>query len=48
MLDTGIDVREIVNLVFAKPEYSYTKFWQMVGRGSAQTAQTADRPRFSS
>lgn len=34
MLDTGIDVREIVNLVFAKPIYSYTKFWQMVGRGT--------------
>ena len=27
MLDTGIDVRELVNLVFAKPVYSYTKFW---------------------
>jgi len=34
MLDTGIDVREVVNLVFAKPVYSYTKFWQMVGRGT--------------
>jgi type I restriction enzyme R subunit len=34
MLDTGIDVREIVNLVFAKPVYSYTKFWQMIGRGT--------------
>lgn len=34
MLDTGIDVREIVNLIFAKPVYSYTKFWQMVGRGT--------------
>lgn len=34
MLDTGIDVREIVNLVFAKPVYSFTKFWQMIGRGT--------------
>lgn len=34
MLDTGIDVREVVNLVFAKPVYSYTKFWQMIGRGT--------------
>ena len=34
MLDTGIDVREILNLVFAKPVYSYTKFWQMIGRGT--------------
>jgi type I restriction enzyme R subunit len=34
MLDTGIDVRAIVNLVFAKPVYSYVKFWQMIGRGT--------------
>lgn len=34
MLDTGVDVREVVNLVFAKPVYSYTKFWQMIGRGT--------------
>ncbi len=34
MLDTGVDVREIVNLVFAKPVYSYVKFWQMIGRGT--------------
>ena len=34
MLDTGIDVPEIVNLVFAKPVYSYIKFWQMIGRGT--------------
>lgn len=34
MLDTGIDIREVTNLVFAKPVYSYTKFWQMIGRGT--------------
>jgi len=34
MLDTGIDVPEIVNLVFFKLVYSKTKFWQMVGRGT--------------
>ncbi len=34
MLDTGIDVPEIVNLVFAKPIKSYVKFWQMIGRGT--------------
>lgn len=34
MLDTGIDVPEIVNLVFAKPVFSKVKFWQMVGRGT--------------
>lgn len=34
MLDTGVDVLEVVNLVFAKPVYSYVKFWQMIGRGT--------------
>ncbi|MCG7870983.1 MAG: DEAD/DEAH box helicase family protein [Candidatus Thiodiazotropha lotti] len=34
MLDTGIDVPEIVNLVFARPVKSPVKFWQMVGRGT--------------
>ncbi|QPK79095.1 DEAD/DEAH box helicase family protein [Corynebacterium lizhenjunii] len=34
MLDTGVDVPEVVNLVFFKPVYSRTKYWQMVGRGT--------------
>ncbi|MBS1714926.1 MAG: DEAD/DEAH box helicase family protein [Armatimonadetes bacterium] len=34
MLDTGIDVPEVVNLVFFKQVRSKTKFWQMVGRGT--------------
>jgi len=34
MLDTGIDVPEVVNLVFAKPIQSKVKFWQMIGRGT--------------
>lgn len=34
MLDTGIDVPEVVNLVFAKPVFSWVKFWQMIGRGT--------------
>lgn len=34
MLDTGIDVPEVVNLVFAKPVFSRVKFWQMIGRGT--------------
>lgn len=34
MLDTGIDVPEVVNLVFARPVRSYVKFWQMIGRGT--------------
>ncbi len=34
MLDTGIDVPEILNLVFFKKVKSYAKFWQMIGRGT--------------
>lgn len=34
MLDTGLDVPEVVNLVFARPVRSYVKFWQMIGRGT--------------
>ena len=34
MLDTGIDVPEVVNLVFFKQVRSKTKFWQMLGRGT--------------
>ena len=34
MLDTGIDIPEILNLVFFKKVRSYDKFWQMIGRGT--------------
>jgi type I restriction enzyme R subunit len=34
MMDTGIDVPEVVNLVFFKMVRSKTKFWQMLGRGT--------------
>jgi type I restriction enzyme R subunit len=34
MLDTGIDIPEVVNLVYFKPVYSKIKFWQMIGRGT--------------
>ncbi|MCF0184591.1 MAG: DEAD/DEAH box helicase family protein, partial [Bacteroidaceae bacterium] len=34
MLDTGIDVPEVLNLVFFKPVHSKIKFWQMIGRGT--------------
>lgn len=44
MLDTGIDVREIVNLVFARPVYSYTKFWQMIGRGTRLLETSKPKP----
>ena len=34
MLDTGIDIPEVANLLFFKRVYSKTKFWQMIGRGT--------------
>lgn len=33
-LDTGIDIPPVVNLVFFKVMQSYSKFWQMIGRGT--------------
>jgi type I restriction enzyme R subunit len=38
MLDTGIDVPELVNLVFMKPVQSRIKLWQMIGRGTRNHA----------
>jgi len=43
MLDTGIDIREIVNLVFAKPVFSKIKFWQMIGRGTRTLEKEASK-----
>ena len=34
MLDTGVDIPEVVNLVFMKPVQSRIKLWQMIGRGT--------------
>ena len=34
MLDTGIDIPEVLNLVFFKKVRSKSKFWQMIGRGT--------------
>lgn len=34
MLDTGVDIPEILNLVFFKKVRSKAKFWQMIGRGT--------------
>ncbi len=34
MLDTGVDVPEVMNLAFMKPVGSQIKFWQMIGRGT--------------
>lgn len=44
MLDTGIDILEIVNLVFAKPVFSYTRFWQMIGRGTRLLEEKKIKP----
>ena len=38
MLDTGIDVPEVVNLAFMKPVQSRIKLWQMIGRGTRSNA----------
>lgn len=34
MLDTGIDIPEVLNLVFFKRVMSRAKIWQMIGRGT--------------
>lgn len=34
VLDTGVDVPEVMNLVFVKPVISPIRFWQMIGRGT--------------
>ena len=34
MLDTGVDIPEVLNLVFFKKVLSKAKFWQMIGRGT--------------
>lgn len=41
MLDTGVDIPAIQNLVFAKPVFSKVKFWQMIGRGTRLHADKA-------
>ena len=38
MMDTGIDVPDVLNLVFFKQVKSKIKFWQMVGRGTRKSA----------
>jgi type I restriction enzyme R subunit len=40
MLDTGINIHEIVKLAFAKPVYSYTKFWQVKRMRSTRNGRT--------
>ncbi len=43
MLDTGVDVPEACNLVFAKPVFSKIRFWQMLGRGTRNDATCRNR-----
>ena len=42
MLDTGIDVPEVLNLVFFKKVMSKAKFWQMIGRGTRTCSNLID------
>ena len=42
MLDTGIDVPEVLNLVFFKKVMSKAKFWQMIGRGTRLCPELID------
>ncbi|MCL2867306.1 MAG: DEAD/DEAH box helicase family protein, partial [Clostridia bacterium] len=42
MLDTGIDIPEILNLVFFKKVMSKAKFWQMIGRGTRLCPELLD------
>ena len=49
MLDTGIDVPEVLNLVFFKKVLSKAKFWQMIGRGTRLCPgliDSADKDKF--
>lgn len=46
MLDTGIDVPSIMNLVFAKPVFSRVKFWQMIGRGTRLYDEVFKKEKF--
>lgn len=43
VLDTGVDIPEVCNLVFAKPVFSPIRFWQMLGRGTRNLASCKHR-----
>lgn len=45
MLDTGVDIPEVCNLVFVKPVFSHIRFWQMVGRGT-RSLQACKHPEW--
>lgn len=44
MLDTGVDIPEVVNLVFMRPVHSQIKIQQMIGRGTRNHEACLDRP----
>ncbi len=49
MLDTGVDIPEVLNLVFFKKVMSKAKFWQMIGRGTRlcpELLDGADKDKF--
>ncbi|MDO8517567.1 MAG: DEAD/DEAH box helicase family protein [Nanoarchaeota archaeon] len=43
VLDTGIDLPEICNLVFVTPVFSHIRFWQMLGRGTRSFSACKDK-----
>src|SRR3989344_1616658 len=43
VLDTGVDIPEIMNLVFVKPVISSIRFWQMLGRGTRNLSACENR-----
>ncbi len=45
MLDTGVDVPAVRNLVLAKPVFSKVKFWQMLGRGTRTYTDPVSRQK---
>jgi Type I site-specific restriction-modification system, R (restriction) subunit and related helicases len=45
MLDTGVDIPEVCNLIFVKPVLSSVRFWQMLGRGT-RNLETCKHPEW--
>lgn len=43
VLDTGVDIPEVMNLVFVKPVMSSIRFWQMLGRGTRNLSACENR-----
>lgn len=43
VLDTGINLPEIMNLVFVTPVFSHIRFWQMLGRGTRNLASCKNK-----